>query len=582
MCAIAGLAWHDSATPPLDALPVMLAAMAHRGPDGEGLYRGNNVAFGHRRLAVIDPAGGAQPLRAGDAALAANAEIYNFPELRAFMPETSCVTGSDCEPALHLFRRDGAAFIKRLRGMYAIAAHDGGTGTLLLARDPFGIKPLYIAAASWGLAFASEPRALLAAGLAVRAVRPEARAALLHMQFSTGSETIFPDIHRVLPGETLHILRGAVTDRTHLHPLPPGRPESAPELQALAALDQALRESVAMHLRADVPAGLLLSGGIDSASLLAAMARHGEVRAFTAGFDTPGAADERAQAASVAHAAGARHETVAVTQEDFFRHLPAIVACMDDPAADYASVPLWFLARHAARAGVKVLLSGEGGDELFAGYGRYRHARAPWWRGGRRMRARGTFEGLGILRDSSRSWRDGWAEAERQANRPYRTRLQSAQAADIAEWLPNDLLIKLDRCLMAHGVEGRTPLLDPAVAAASYRLPDDLKVRGGRGKYLLRTWLAAALPAANATAPKQGFTVPVGAWMSAEAARLGPLVAQQAGIAEIADAGRVRALFTSGKHEIAAWTLLFYALWHRAHIEAAAIDGDVFETLAQK
>jgi len=559
----------------------MLAAMANRGPDGEGTYHSVNVAFGQRRLAVIDPDGGAQPLRAGTAALAANAEIYNYPELRAFMPETQCVTGSDCEPALHLFHRDGPTFIKRLRGMYAIAAHDSATGLLLLSRDPFGIKPLYIAATSWGLAFASTPRALLAGGHAARAVRPRARAALLQMQFSPGPATIFPDIQRVLPGETLHIERGAITARTYLHPLPPGRPAPIRLSLAVENLNRALNESVALHLRADVPAGLLLSGGIDSASLLAVMSRHGKVDAFTAGFDVPGAADERTRAASVARATGARHETIAVTHADFVRHLPAIVACMDDPAADYAIVPLWFLARHAARE-KKILLSGEGGDELFAGYGRYRRARLPWWRGGRRMHARGIFAGLGVLRDTTDAWRADWAAAERDAERPYRTWLQAAQAADIAEWLPNDLLAKLDRCLMAHGVEGRTPLLDPAVAAASYRLPDALKIHGGRGKHVLRAWLAEALPAANAQAPKQGFTVPVGGWIDADAARLGSLVAAQPCIAEIAHPDRVRALFASGRNGLPSWTLLFYALWHRAHIEAVRADGDVFDTLSVK
>jgi len=578
MCAIAGLAWRD--TPPPETLPVMLAALAHRGPDGEGTYHGVNIAFGQRRLAVIDPAGGAQPLRAGTAVLAANAEIYNYLELRGFIPEKQFTTGSDCEPALHLFHRDGPNFIKRLRGMYAIAAHDSATGLLLLSRDPFGIKPLYFASTAWGMAFASTPRALLAAGHAARTIRPRARAALLQMQFSPGAHTIFPDIYRVLPGETLHIERGAVTARTYLHPLPPGRPGPIRQSAAVDNLDRALTESVALHLRADVSMGLLLSGGIDSASLLAVMSRHGRVDAFTAGFDVPGVADERRQAAAVARAVGARHETIEVTQADFIRHLPAIVACMDDPAADYAIVPLWFLARHAARD-KKVLLSGEGGDELFAGYGRYRRATRSWWRGGRNMRARGTFAGLGILRDGTDAWRADWAEAERNAVRPYRTRLQAAQATDIAEWLPNDLLTKLDRCLMAHGVEGRTPLLDPAIAAASYHLPDALKFHGRRGKNVLRAWLADTLPAANTSAPKQGFTVPVGSWIDANAARFGALVAGQPCIAEIAHPDRVRALFASSRDGLAKWTLLFYALWHRVHIEGAAADGDAFDTLSK-
>jgi asparagine synthase (glutamine-hydrolysing) len=328
---------------------------------------------------------------------------------------------------------------------------------------------------------------------------------------------------------------------------------------------------------------MFLSGGVDSACILTLMARlnSSPVLAYTAGFDAPGAADERAQAGAVARAAGARHETIEISEAMVWRELPAIVACMDDPAADYAIIPLWFLARRA-RADVKVLLSGEGGDELFAGYGRYRRARAPWWRGGRRARARGTFDGLGVLRGESGPWREGWSEAEIAARRPYRTRLQAAQAADIAEWLPNDLLTKLDRCLMAHGIEGRTPLLDPAVAAASFRLPDGLKLRSGRGKFLLRAWLAKALPAANAFAPKQGFTVPIGAWMAAEAARLAPLMAAMPCIAEIADPARVRALFACGRRPDAAWALLFYALWHRVHVECVSVAGGAFEVLADR
>ena len=580
MCGIAGFACRPGATPPPDALPRMMAALAHRGPDDSGTYEDAHIELGHRRLAIIDPAGGKQPLRAGAATLVANAEIYNDRALRDAMPGTHFGTASDCEPALHLFRSVGAAYVKRLRGMYAIAAYDANTATLLLSRDPFGIKPLYIAELPWGIAFASEPQALLATGLVARAVHAPPRDAMLQMQFSCGTDTIFPGIRRVLPGETLHIEKGAITARTHLHPLPPGSPETISESQALGRLDRALGESVSLHLRADVPSGLLLSGGIDSASLLALMARHGRVDAFTAGFDTPHAADERAAAGALARATDARHETIEITAADFWRHLPRIAACMDDPAADYAIIPLWFLGRHVAGQ-KKLLLSGEGGDELFAGYGRHRHAALPWWRGGRRMRRHGTFSGLGVLRNEDATWRTGWSDVEAAAHRPYRTRLQAAQAADITGWLPNDLLTKLDRCLMAHGIEGRTPLLDPAVAAAAWRLPDALKIRGGRGKYLLRTWLATALPAARTDAPKQGFTVPIGPWLAKQSARLAPLMAAQPCIAEIAHPDRVQALLTAAKHPQAAWTLLFYALWHRAHIEGRMADVDVFAALAE-
>ena len=585
MCGIAGFVFAADARPPNSStLAAMTQALAHRGPDGAGHAMVGRVALVHTRLAIIDVAGGDQPIFAGPAALIANGEIYNDLALRATLPEVRFATGSDCEPPLHLWLRDGASYVAQLRGMYAIAIHERGTGNLTLSRDPFGIKPLYIAELEHGLAFASEPRALLESGLvARRGVREQARDELLQLQFTTGRETIYPGISRVLPGETIRIAGGRVLDRTRISALPPGRIESIAEPAALARLDAALQDSVALHCRSDVPYGMFLSGGIDSATVLRMMQRVSDqpVRAFTAAFDVRAAADESAQAEALAKACGARHEVLRIDEAMVWRHLPEIVASLDDPVADYAVIPTWLLARRAARE-VKVILSGEGGDELFAGYGRYRHAMRPWWRGGRGMRRQGTFDGLGVLRRQPLHWRDGIAAIELRV--PARgSRLVAAQESDIAEWLPHDLLLKLDRCLMAHGVEGRTPLLDPAVAGASFLLPDDLKVRGRMGKWLLRRWLETQVPQARPFAPKQGFTVPVGAWIAGSGDRLAALVARQPGISEIAAPEAVQRLFrhaTGRREQHAAWTLLFYALWHRTHVLGLPPAGDVFETLA--
>jgi len=584
MCGIAGLALSPNAPPPDPAILAALAhALRHRGPDGTGSVVIGQAALVHTRLAIIDLPGGGQPFFAGPATLIANGEVYNYRELRAAMPDTRFSSNSDCEPPLHLFRQHGDAYAAALRGMFAIAIHDRAGHTLTLTRDPFGIKPLYFAPIEGGIAFASEAQALLSTGLLARKIRTAARDEVLQMQFSSGAETIFPGIFRVLPGETIRIADGRLVDRRRLAALPQGPPETLTEDAALARLDQALMDSVDMHQRSDVPYGMFLSGGIDSAAILAAMARLNErpVLAYTAGFDVPGAADERAHAAALAKSVGAHHQTLAITRDMVWRHLPQIVAAMDDPAADYAIIPSWFLAQRA-RQDVKVVLSGEGGDEIFGGYGRYRSAMRPWFLGGKIMRGHGSFDRLEVLRSRPGAWRDGLATAESLATTPGRTRMQIAQATDIADWLPHDLLLKLDRCLMAHGVEGRTPFLDPAIAAAGFRLPDALKSRDGRGKYLLRKWLETALPAARPFAPKQGFTVPVGAWIAADGARLGRLVAAQPCIGEIALPDRVEALFkaASGKREgMAAWLLLFYALWHRAHIDGLPADADVLETL---
>ncbi len=587
MCGIAGLILSSAAAPPDPAvLSRMLRALAHRGPDGSGHVVIGRAALVHNRLAIIDLETGDQPLFAGPATLVANGEIYNYRELRSELPEIAFATQSDCEPALHLWRREGADYANRLRGMFAIAIHERGARSVTLTRDPFGIKPLYTAATAHGLAFASEPQALLEAGLVARSLRPAARDELLQLQFTTGAETIFAGISRVLPGETLTCADGNVLERRRIAALPEGGPEQIDEATALERLDRALEQSVLLHQRSDVPYGMFLSGGIDSSVVLALMARlnNQPVLAFTAGWDIPGATDERAHAATVAKAVGAQHEPVEITEAMVWAHLPEIVACMDDPAADYAIIPTWFLGRRAAQD-VKVVLSGEGGDELFGGYGRYRKAMRPWWLGGRVMRGRGNFDRIDVLRRRPDGWRDGFAASEQRALDGGRTRLAAAQAADVADWLAHDLLLKLDRCLMAHAVEGRTPFLDPGVAAAAFRLPDGLKLRGRMGKWLLRRWLEKHLPAAQPFAPKRGFTVPIGAWIKERGERLGPLVAAQPGVAEIAEPAKVQALFRAiaePREGFAAWLLLFYALWHRRHIVGLPPVGDVFETLSAR
>ncbi len=585
MCGIAGI-WRRDGTPPAEAaLDALAAALGHRGPDGAGRHRAGGLALVQTRLAIIDLEGGDQPLFGPEGTvLVANAEIYDYVEQRAAFGPENFATGSDCEVALHLYRRDGPGYAEGLRGMYAVALYDPRADRLLLSRDPFGIKPLYYVEDADGIAFASEPQALIAAGLAARALAPRARDELLQLQFTTGRETIFEGVKRVLPGETLVISQGRIVERLRRDALPDGGPADWDEAEALKRLDTALLDSVTVHQRADVPYGMFLSGGIDSATLLAVMARTGgrDLRAYTVGFPGSAAHDERDHARALAKAVGAEHVEIAFGEDDFWALLPAVAAALDDPAADYAALPSYKLAAAAARE-VKVVLTGEGGDELFAGYGRYRSAMRPWWRGGKAFRRRGLIEGLGLLRDPRPGWRDGIAAAEALAARPGRSRLQALQAVDCADWLAHDLLAKVDRCLMAHGLEGRTPFLDPVVAAVAFRLPDRLKIERGLGKWLLRRWLEEHLPEARPFARKRGFTVPVGEWIAGAGERLGPLVAAAPGIAEICAPEAVAGLFRAPadkRRGFAAWLLLFYALWHRRHIQGAPPAGDVIETLS--
>ncbi len=576
MCGIAGVMTRDGSPPASALLAGLQGALAHRGPDGKGRLVRGGVALVHTRLAIIDLATGDQPLFApGGSALVANGEIYNNPELRAAMANTPFRTRSDCEPAVFLYEREGETFAESLRGMYAIALHDPRRRRLVLARDPFGIKPLYYVQTDSLFVFASEPQALRAAA---GEIDPRRRAELLQLKFTTGADTIFPGIHRVLPGETLVVEEARIVARHRRAALPEGPPEPLSHTAALLALERVLLDSVSVHLRSDVPYGLFLSGGIDSSALLALMTRAAgtRIRVLTCGWEGGGAVDESREAERLAAVMGAECHRLEMRRRDFWSYAPRIAAAIDDPTADAAVLPTWMLGRAAREDGLKVTLCGEGADELFGGYSRYRKRRAPWRWLARRPRSKGLFGEVPALA----GWRDGVERAEAEAA-PGRSPLQATQAVDIAEWLPNDLLGKLDRCLMVHGVEGRTPFLDPVVAAFAFRLPDALKTSMRFGKVLLRDWLAQAFPQAGAYAKKQGFKPPVGAWMAAEAAQLSELVAAQPGVAEVLPAERVRAAFAAAEASPQpAWSLLFYALWHCRHGLGIDPAGNVAEVLA--
>jgi len=589
MCGIAG----ELAPAPGEAekarTAAMVGAIAHRGPDGVRLEVTGQAALAHARLSIIDLEGGWQPLHAGGLTVIGNGEIYNYVELtRDFQLEGKLATGSDFEPLLHLFAQEGVAAFDRLRGMYAFCLMDG-QGRAWLARDPLGIKPLYLLQHDRGLAFASEPRAFFAAGLAKPKLRDDAARELLGFSYTVGEETIFEGVRRLAPGEVLEVADGKIVGgwrRAALDPPPQGemarrvaggfhsnadggrngflsgsplsRSATAPpegEHSLLDRLDAVLEDSVRVHQRSDVPYGLFLSGGIDSATIATLMARLNTrpVTAFTCGFDAPGAADERAQAERVARALNLDWRETRFGEEDFWRILPQVAWALDDPTADYATLPTYKLAE-AAKGTLTVVLTGEGGDELLGGYGRYRRALRPRWLGGRPAEPRPDDDGA-LAR-----WR-GAAKAPQGV-----TGLKAAQWADVATWLPNDLLLKLDRCLMAHGMEGRTPFLDPAVAAFAYPLADRFKVRGRYGKWLLRKWLERACPAADPWARKQGFTVPVASWIAPRATEIAERVAQVEAVRTLRSAEAVRAAFATG----AGWPLLFFAVWSLIHLEGAS------------
>jgi asparagine synthase (glutamine-hydrolysing) len=569
MCGIAGILNGSGSA------RSMIEALTHRGPNGIRIEEGEHRSLAHARLSIIDLEGGWQPLHAAGSTVIGNGEIYNYIELtEAFGLKDRLSTGSDFEPLLHIYGERGEAALAELRGMYALCLM-GADGKVALARDLFGIKPLYYVRDGARIAFASEPRALFAGDEARPILATDQAENLLALNYTLGAETIFRGVRRLAPGEEQSGAGAPLPARPSWRERRPAAP-FASESDALDQLDAVLEDSVRVHQRSDVPYGLFLSGGVDSASIATLMSRLNDrpVTAFTCGFDAPGAADERAQAERVARALNLDWREISFGEEDFWRVLPGVAWALDDPTTDFATLPTYKLAE-MAKGVLTVVLTGEGGDELFAGYGRYRRALRPAWLGGRPAEPQVDAP---FLKDGGAAALERWRAAGVAPS--GLTALQRAQWADIQTWLPNDLLLKLDRCLMAHGLEGRTPFLDREVAAFAFNLPDRLKVRGRHGKWLLRKWLERVCPAAEPWARKQGFTVPVAAWIAPRAGDLGPRVAASPGVRAVCDTGAVRAVFADERHAASRWPLLFFAVWHAIHLEGASPDEALASLLA--
>ena len=579
MCGIAGIIMRDGTPVDRAVLDRLAAALHHRGPDSEGFHVDGGVALVDTRLAIVDVAGGRQPLFGPKgAALVANGEIYNAPELRQAMGGTFA-TLSDCEPAVHLYEWEGADYAARLRGMYAIAIHDPAADRVLLSRDPFGIKPLYHVQTDRLFAFASEPKALFAAGLAQPVLRAGATAELMQLKHVTGADTIFQGVERVAPGETLVLEGGRIVDRRRIATVPPRTHARQRLTPALERFDAVMADSVAMHLRTDVPYGLFFSGGVDSTILLHLMRRLSAtpVRALTVGYEGRDPADESFGALEAASALGADCTRVEMGADDFWRLAPRVAAAVDDPTADPAVLPTYVLGRAAREARLKVVLSGEGADELFGGYARYRRATVPLI-GARDGGKSGVFDAVPTLAKAFSGWSTSF-DAIAKASLG-RTRLDRLQAVDCEERLPNSLLTKLDRCLMVNSVEGRTPFLDHQVAEFAASLPDRLRANPRHGKVLLRHWLARHAPETRPFARKRGFNPPVGRWMHDRREVLAPLVAAQPGVTAFADRATVAEVFEAAREAPQpAWSLLYYALWHATRILGHPADGDIAEVL---
>src|ERR671934_2661853 len=527
VCGIAGL-YSPSGAPYPEHVDAMRTALVHRGPDEGSTDVFGPCVLGHQRLRVLDLETGYQPVtsESRDVVCVFNGEIYNFPQLRDELRGHDLRGTGDTPVLPHLYEEDGPQFVHRLRGMFAFALWDSARERLVLGRDRLGKKPLVWTRLQDGtLAFASEVKALLQLPGVARDVDLEAIDAYLALQYVPGEQTGFRGIRRLLPGHVLVAERGS--ERIEPYWQPVGRSEDASDAEWLERVRETVREAVAIRLKADVPLGALLSGGIDSSIVVALMAQSSTqpVRTFTVGFDD-GRYDEREYARAVAQRYGTMHEEL-VIEQNVADTVVQLARAYDEPFGDEAALPT-FLICEQARRHVTVALTGDGGDEAFAGYERYlahrlvdRLPRVAAGRVARLLRsvpaartvprsplyrAARLFEVASAARDQRyarlmevfpfplrrRLWCDDHAREIRLV--PQERGTASLQRLDIETYLPGDLLPKADIASMAHSLELRSPLLDHRVVELGLSLPASLKRRGREGKVALRRAFAAELP----------------------------------------------------------------------------------------
>jgi asparagine synthase (glutamine-hydrolysing) len=558
MCGICGVARAEGRAE-VETVRRMNARLVHRGPDSDGAFQDGGVALAMRRLSIIDLEGGDQPIanEDGTVTVVQNGEIYNYRELRRELEGRGhrFATASDTEVLVHLYEEHGDGFAERLRGMFALALWDARERRLLLARDRFGIKPLYYRLAGGRLSFASELKAMLEDPDLSREIDPRAVAAYLSFNSIPAPLTIFAEA-RKLPAGTLLAWRDGTVERSrYARPAPADAAavRRRPERALAAELRETLRGSVRAHLVADVPVGVLLSGGIDSAGIvaLAAGQQAEPVRTFSVGFEES-SFDELGRARLVAERYRTEHHEI-VLRPDAVELLPKLVEAFDEPFGDSSALPTYLVSELAAGE-VKVALSGEGGDELFGGYytyvadllaarvGRLAALAAPLADLLPSSDAKASFDykakrfaraaHLPPL-ERHHAWKEifprgrqaamlggrdpGWDPLdlyrERYAETAGAEPLARLQDVDLGIYLVDDLLVKTDRASMAHSLELRVPFLDNEVAAMALGLATPLKVRGTAKKRLLRRALAPLLPREVLRGPKQGFSIPVAAWL---------------------------------------------------------------------
>jgi asparagine synthase (glutamine-hydrolysing) len=625
MCGIAGFVdGFVTATREGDEALVraMCGVIRHRGPDDEGVHVEAGVGLGMRRLSIIDLSTGHQPMRNEDGTVVVvfNGEIYNYRELRRELESHghAFYTSSDTETIVHAYEQWGEDAFARLRGMFGIALWDRTTRTLLLARDRAGIKPLHYVTHDGRLYFGSEIKSLLTAGAAPRELDPTALDHYLSFLYAPRDRAMFKGVHKLPPGHLLRWHDGRAEVRQYWS-IADRETFAGSETEAARELRRVLADAVRSHMISDVPLGAFLSGGVDSSIVVGLMAHASArpVKTFSIGFDEP-QFDELEYARVVSRHFGTEHHEF-IVRPDGVGILDRLIDHFDEPFADSSAIPTWYVSE-VARRHVTVVLSGDGGDELFGGYDRYlphpaveRFDKLPL--PGKRKVAAVIWplmphgaSGKGLLRRVARSddgrFLDSIAQLQSDEKRALytpdlRRRLGGFDAEaflgshfarfaslgaqsrmmrfDFETYLPDDVLTKVDRMSMAQSIESRVPLLDNEVIDLAASLPSSLKIVNGRRKHILKEAVRDLLPASILDRKKQGFGVPLGVWFRGELAGLFSDVldsprTRQRGYFEPAFVNRLVTEHRTGRrdHTLRLWQLLVFELWHRQHLDSAA------------
>ncbi len=601
-----------------------LHCLRHRGPDEREVWRDDHVVFGFNRLSFIDIEHSHQPMPYADGRyrIVFNGEIYNYVELREELTAAGATfaTEGDTEVIVAGYALWGEDVVHRLRGMFAFLIWDAQTGTVFGARDPFGIKPLFTTRLADGaLAFSSEKKALLemlGGSAAAGGVDPASLQHYLTLQYVPEPATLHRGIRRIESGTSFTVAGGELTTKRYFHPTFPVQPVPKDGEQALYdRIAEVLDDSVRVHMRADVTVGSFLSGGIDSTAIAALAKRYNpDLLTFTTGFERQGFSEIDVAAESAA-AIGVRHITKVVTAEEFAEAIPLVVWYLDDPVADPALVPLWFIAREA-RKHVKVVLSGEGADELFGGYNIYREplslaafeklpggirralgalsTRLPDGMRGKDLLRRGAIpleqryygnarifrdDELGFLetRDPDLSHVAVTAELYRRTRAAGYDDVTAMQYVDLFTWLRGDILVKADKMTMANSLELRVPFLDPEVFRVASTLPVDQRVTRETTKYALRRALEQIVPAHVLERRKLGFPVPTRHWLAEDLHDWARHTIEQSATEEWLDKRQVLAMLDAHRvnqrsgspvdHSRKLWTLLVFMVWHGIFVE---------------